>query len=121
MSFSLTCIEDELEIPSTNFIQNLPLKAIPQRNTIPKNPMINPPVSPKTAWNPPLNPENTGNPTAPITRAEFATIIVRYLNITSKTDVNYIDIEDGYWAKDVIEKVSTSGLMNGYEDDTFKP
>ena len=30
-------------------------------------------------------------------------------------------IDDRYWAKDVIEKVSTSGLMNGYEDDTFKP
>lgn len=56
-------------------------------------------------------------------RAEFATILVRVLNLNkySVNNVNeYIDTKN-HWAKDSIKLVTASGYMRGYEDNSFKP
>ena len=42
----------------------------------------------------------------------------------SSVDVkNSIDFKDtsGHWAEESIKKMVANGLMNGYEDNTFKP
>ena len=65
--------------------------------------------------------DGTFKPAAEISRAELSAIIVRYSELTSKTAVEFTDIEKTHWAKSAIEKVATRGLMIGYEDGTFKP
>lgn len=57
-----------------------------------------------------------------LTRAEFATIIVRILNLEeySSNDKPYKDIS-GHWAEKYINVVTASGYMQGYEDNCFKP
>lgn len=57
-----------------------------------------------------------------LTRAEFATIISRMLNLDSYTykAITYDDISS-HWAKKSIQNVTAAGLMRGYGDETFKP
>lgn len=58
-----------------------------------------------------------------LTRAEFATIISRWLSLDEYSyanTYNYNDI-DSHWAKKSIQNVTAAGLMNGYEDNNFKP
>ncbi|NOU64367.1 hypothetical protein GC096_10040 [Paenibacillus sp. LMG 31461] len=61
-------------------------------------------------------------PDGKITRAEFAAIIARVFDISSSANhsVELNDI-DNHWAKDVIEKLASAGVIAGYEDGTFKP
>ena len=33
----------------------------------------------------------------------------------------FIDVPEGYWAKDPIEYLATLGMVSGYADDTFRP
>lgn len=68
---------------------------------------------------------NIFSPKENITRAEVATIITRLIsekNITlaEKHDINFIDIQNS-WAYNNILKCSKLGIINGYEDSTFKP
>ena len=64
-------------------------------------------------------------PDATITRAELATVAVRfdvggaYLAASTATDV-FSDIS-GHWAERYIVKASELGYVNGYSDGTFKP
>jgi hypothetical protein len=62
------------------------------------------------------------HPDGKITRAEFAAIITRVFNIGSSSKYSLVlnDI-DSHWAKDVIQKLASTGVINGYEDGTFKP
>lgn len=60
-----------------------------------------------------------------ITRAEVATIISRLideknLKLSEKQNTNLIDIQNN-WAYSNILKCSKLGIINGYEDKTFKP
>lgn len=57
-----------------------------------------------------------------LTRAEFAAIIARVLNLEaySAKEYNYTDSK-GHWAEKYINLVTASGYMNGYEDGSFKP
>ncbi len=62
---------------------------------------------------------------APITRAEFATIIARYFlierdNSVLPLEMHFTDIADS-WAMSTIEEVRRMHIINGYEDGTFKP
>ncbi|OAB41582.1 hypothetical protein PMSD_00245 [Paenibacillus macquariensis subsp. defensor] len=57
---------------------------------------------------------------ATITRAEFATMLVRALGLTSKGDSSFKDTK-GHWAADTIAMLQASGIINGYVDGTFKP
>jgi len=69
--------------------------------------------------------DGTFRPDAPVTRAEFVTMAVRYyalFNEVKKSDytVNYTDLTKSYWAYSDIAYAKHIGWLNGYADGTFK-
>jgi len=60
-------------------------------------------------------------PNANITRGEFAAIVVRIFNIGigELSDASFKDIDEN-WAKDAILALASNGIINGYEDGTFR-
>jgi hypothetical protein len=69
-----------------------------------------------------MNGYDTGafKPSAFITRAEFATILVRIKNYPQQETDAYTDTA-GHWASGYIGAAYANTLMNGYEDKTFRP
>jgi len=69
--------------------------------------------------------DDQGNfrPNAPITRGEMAAIAARYkeLDTTGITASSFGDVEVGYWGTAAIEAAKAAGILDGYEDGTFKP
>ena len=64
--------------------------------------------------------DGTFQPNATITRAEFATIAVRFFEASYDGKDFFTDI-DGHWAQQYINDAANAGLVNGYEDGTFGP
>ncbi len=69
--------------------------------------------------------DGTFRPNAPVTRAEFVAMTVRYYDIfndVQKTGytVKYTDVAKSYWAYDDIAYAKNIGWLNGYADGTFK-
>jgi hypothetical protein len=66
----------------------------------------------------------TFRPNGFITRAEFVTIIANVLEkvcgYTLKSTSTFSDISE-HWAKERIENVADCGIINGFEDGSFKP
>ena len=60
------------------------------------------------------------DPDAPITRAEFAAIAVRFFGGEYDGEDQFSDIS-GHWANADINKAVLNGLVNGYPDGTFRP
>lgn len=62
-------------------------------------------------------------PNAPITRGEMATIAARYkkLDTTMYKTTIFTDVSTGYWGLAAIEAVRVVGIVDGYQDGTFKP
>ncbi|WP_171651944.1 S-layer homology domain-containing protein [Paenibacillus foliorum] len=63
-------------------------------------------------------------PNASVTRAEFSVMITRAFGLTAASDSNktsFRDIDKDNWAKSYIEILTSSGIVNGYEDGTFQP
>lgn len=58
-----------------------------------------------------------------ITRAEFAAIVTRSLGLdTSVTSSTYFsDVQSGDWYAGVVNAAVQSGIVDGYEDGTFRP
>ena len=59
-----------------------------------------------------------------ITRAEFCALIMNMLGIEVKTPLEnkFVDIKEGAWYYNAINKVAELGYINGYkEDNTFRP
>ena len=61
-----------------------------------------------------------------ITRAEFATLVVRLIcketEAKSNTDDTiFSDVKNNHWASGYINVAVAEGLINGYPDNTFKP
>ena len=63
--------------------------------------------------------DGTFLPNKDITRAEMATIIAKFADLTDE-ELTVTDIE-GHWAQDYIEHAAGNGWIAGYEDGTFKP
>jgi len=63
-------------------------------------------------------PDNTFRGNNTITRAEFVTIMVRFLNEEILQENPFTDI-DNHWAKDYIITAAGAGWINGYPDATF--
>lgn len=67
--------------------------------------------------------DNTVHPDAPITRAEAAAILTRTLDIqdNSQTAKTFPDVTAADWFYGDINKMSSAGIITGYEDGTFHP
>lgn len=63
--------------------------------------------------------DGTFKPEAAITRAEFVTIIARFIKTTA-VDAGFSDVS-GHWAAEAINKVVDKAWIEGYTDGTFKP
>lgn len=67
-------------------------------------------------------PDGKFKPARSLTRAEFAALVFRFTEIDdSKTKYVFSDLEGTHWAYDEIMALCDAGLMEGYEDGTFKP
>ncbi|MEE0510352.1 MAG: InlB B-repeat-containing protein [Peptococcaceae bacterium] len=62
-------------------------------------------------------------PNAPITRAEFAAIAVRFFEEKSVDYEmgSFIDIQGDEWYADAIQAAKEHGIIGGYEDGSFQP
>lgn len=61
-------------------------------------------------------------PNRNVTRAEMATFLVRALALSNASDAKkFSDVKADAWYADPIAIASSYGLVNGYEDGTFKP
>ncbi len=65
-------------------------------------------------------------PENPITRAEVATIFYRLLTEESREQFrtqenDFSDVNEGDWFNNNVSTVAAAGIVNGYEDGTFKP
>ncbi|MFC5446700.1 S-layer homology domain-containing protein [Paenibacillus aestuarii] len=65
--------------------------------------------------------DGTAKPDAPITRAEFASIITRVFAISTGTSNADLSDVGNHWAKGAIEALAKAGVIGGYEDGSFKP
>ncbi|MBD2846366.1 S-layer homology domain-containing protein [Paenibacillus sp. IB182496] len=61
-------------------------------------------------------------PDQPITRAELAAVIARYMGLTDRAPVvtDFADLQ-GHWAANLIEEIHRTGIAQGYLDGSFKP
>ena len=66
-------------------------------------------------------PDGSFKPAQTMTRAEFASVISRYANLTSSTVSPYSDIAEDHWARDVIAKVTSRGFFTDDENGYFGP
>ena len=64
--------------------------------------------------------DGTFKPDGNITRAEFATIAVRFFEATYDGEDLFSDIA-GHWAQDYINEAANAGIVDGYPDGTFGP
>lgn len=65
-------------------------------------------------------PDGTFKPNKTITRAEFATILVKAFNLESKTGKIFNDTAS-HWAKEAIATAQAHGIITGYSETTFGP
>lgn len=64
--------------------------------------------------------DGTFKPDAPITRAEFATIMARFIGGRYSGGEWFSDVS-GHWASEYINRAKVTGWVNGYEDNSFRP
>lgn len=64
-----------------------------------------------------MRPEDT------ISRAEIAAIILREININNMSSYSgsFSDVDSTHWAADIIQTAYENGIINGYDDGTFRP
>ncbi|MDO5027972.1 MAG: S-layer homology domain-containing protein [Bacillota bacterium] len=65
--------------------------------------------------------DGTFKPDRKISRAEFASIVARYLNLPSGPRPAFPDIPSDHWALEDIGKVVKAGIMQGYPEGIFDP
>lgn len=66
--------------------------------------------------------DGTIRPDNMITRAEFASMIARYINVTpAEGQDRFNDIEGYYWCRQQINALADMGIISGYDDGSFKP
>ncbi len=72
-------------------------------------------------------PDGSFRPGRTLTRAEFAKMLVVALGYDRGVDVlaavpsRFSDVREGHWAAGHIERAAELGLVEGYEDGTFRP
>ncbi len=67
-------------------------------------------------------PDGEFKPSANLTRAEFAALIYRFVDLRKVNIQNkFSDLSQEHWAYNEIIALLNKGLMQGYEDGTFRP
>jgi hypothetical protein len=63
------------------------------------------------------------NPDAPLTRAQFATLITVGFDpiATVRPGKEFSDVPRSFWAYDAIQRAYKAGFLSGFDDGTFKP
>lgn len=61
------------------------------------------------------------NPNKAITRAEVVAMMDLFLDGTEDSTISFSDVKKSTQFADSIKKAAANGLINGYEDGTFKP
>lgn len=66
--------------------------------------------------------DGTYLPDIPMTRAQYAALIVKAFNPTPKLkNVNFFDVPANFWAYKVIKAAAQGGFVGGFSDGTFRP
>ncbi len=65
-------------------------------------------------------PDNSFKPDNNITRAEFTTVLIKMLDLSSRNGKDFADTAD-HWARDTISTAAQHGIVTGYNDNTFGP
>jgi len=65
-------------------------------------------------------PDGSFGPDRPMTRAEFATLISRFVDVDS-TDINVFPDVEGHWAAEHVNNISRFGWVSGDDDGNFRP
>lgn len=56
-----------------------------------------------------------------ITRAEFITMLVRFVGVDKTAECSFADAAKDSWAYDYIATATAAGWISGYSDNTFRP
>ncbi len=65
-------------------------------------------------------PDGSFKPDAAITRAEFATVLIKAFKLTLQGGKVFADT-NGHWAKEPIATAAAHGIVSGYDDNAFGP
>ena len=65
--------------------------------------------------------DGTFAPARSVTRAEFSAMIVRALGLPAQADSSFSDVKTNDWYTPYVASAKTYGLINGYENGTFRP
>lgn len=66
--------------------------------------------------------DGTFKPDEKMTRAQYAALLVKAFNPSAKRDgINFTDVADDFWAKNVIQEAYRGEFLSGFPDNSFKP
>jgi len=66
--------------------------------------------------------DGTFKPDDKMTRAQYAALLVKAFNPSATRDgINFTDVADDFWAKDVIQEAYRGEFLSGFPDNSFKP
>ncbi len=65
--------------------------------------------------------DGTFAPNSNMTRAQFATIVVKALGLTPKANYSFTDVKSSDWFAPYVGTANTYGIVNGMGDGTFNP
>jgi len=70
-------------------------------------------------------PDGTFKPDAPVTRAQFAAMLLKANQQFKKSSIrsatSFVDVQSNYWAASAIQAAYTTGFLAGYPGNIFKP
>lgn len=67
-------------------------------------------------------PDGSFRPEAPVTRAQFATILSKAFDQNAiREPLNFADVPSNYWAANAIQEAYTTGFVTGYPGRVFRP
>lgn len=65
--------------------------------------------------------DQTFDPNGTITRAEYVTMLVNFLQLDDEVKVNFSDVEADKWYYEAVGRAGIYGLVSGTEDYKFRP
>lgn len=67
-------------------------------------------------------PDGRFRPDAPVTRAQFATMVGKAFNTNPiREPLDFVDVRSNYWAAEAINEAYTTGFLSGYPGRVFRP